>query len=83
MSLRISAYHAHRDEAQGAEATPTFYMNRRAEKPFHLDYVFLPNAWRERVRAVEVGSPADWLGMSDHMPILVDVAAGDREHLSI
>jgi endonuclease/exonuclease/phosphatase family metal-dependent hydrolase len=65
----FSAYHAHYREDQGRESRPTFYMYRHADKPFHLDYVFLPNAWRHAFRHVEVGDFERWEKHSDHMPV--------------
>lgn len=46
----FSAYHAHREESQGVESDPTFFSHRHVHRPFHLDYVFLPSAWRHLVR---------------------------------
>lgn len=54
----ISAYHAHHREAQGAETRPTYYFYRHQDKPFHIDYVFVPKAWK--LRSVEVGSFREW-----------------------
>jgi endonuclease/exonuclease/phosphatase family metal-dependent hydrolase len=69
----FSAYHAHHREDQGRESRPTFYMYRHADKPYHLDYVFLPNAWRSAVREVVVGAHARWEQHSDHMPLTIDI----------
>jgi exodeoxyribonuclease-3 len=72
----ISAYHARHDEKQGAETRPTYYFYRHKDKPFHIDYVFLPNSWR--LGSVEVGSFRDWVHLSDHVPLVVDVRIGGR-----
>jgi endonuclease/exonuclease/phosphatase family metal-dependent hydrolase len=45
----ISAYHAHHEEKQGAETRPTYYFYRHTDKPFHIDYVFVPKRWKLRV----------------------------------
>ena len=73
-----SAYHRARGCAQGSEPEPTFYMQRNEAKPYHLDYVFVPDAWN--VDSVRVG-PYDRYcqkradgGLSDHAPLEVDVA---------
>lgn len=68
-----SAYHAHYGEAHGAESMHTFYLHRKAEKPFHIDYCFIPSAWLPGLKHVEVGSYADWSDVSDHRPLWVDV----------
>lgn len=69
-----STYHAHHNEAHGSETRPTFHMGRRPKEPFHIDYVFAPDAWISRVSHCEVGVPAIWLQHSDHCPITVDFA---------
>ena len=69
-----SLYHLAADEQQGVESRPTFYLYRNPEKPYHLDYVFahrerLPDGWA----GLRVGDPAEWLSLSDHMPVIVDL----------
>jgi endonuclease/exonuclease/phosphatase family metal-dependent hydrolase len=68
----ISAYHAHHEEKQGAETHPTYYFYRHQDKPFHIDYVFVPKGWR--LISVEVGSFGEWGHLSDHVPVAVDVS---------
>ncbi len=74
----LSAYHELRGEAQGAETLPTHYWrDRRKDGPtYHIDYVFLPRAWLSRASRVEVGGFEAWCGagLSDHVPLLVEVA---------
>jgi exodeoxyribonuclease-3 len=73
----ISAYHAIRGELQGQESVPTLYWrDRRKDGPtYHIDYVFLPAEWAGRVRELAVGTFEDWCGsgLSDHVPIVVDI----------
>jgi exodeoxyribonuclease-3 len=71
----VSAYHTHRGEAPGEETTPTHYWrDRRKDGPtYHIDYVFLPRLWLGGLRAVEIGSFEAWGGLSDHVPVVVDV----------
>jgi len=69
-----SAYHAFTREAHGAESRSTYYHLRDARQPYHIDFVFVPRAWRERLRRVEVGAFEHWRDASDHCPVLVDVA---------
>lgn len=70
-----SSYHAHHREPHGAESRPTFFEYRHAHRPYHIDYCFLPASWSGRIAGVTVGAHADWAQQSDHMPIIVDLAA--------
>jgi exonuclease III len=69
----VSAYHSFHGEAQGAESRPTFFEYRHAHRPYHIDFCFLPAAWRKAIKDVAVGAHADWVGLSDHMPMVVDL----------
>lgn len=79
----VSAYHHARGEAQGAETEPTHYWrDRRKDGPtYHIDYVFLPRAWTTGLREMSVGSFEDWCGagLSDHVPLVVDIALDETE----
>jgi exodeoxyribonuclease-3 len=74
----VSAYHHARGEAQGAETEPTLYWRDRLKDgpTYHIDYVFLPRAWTASMREMSVGNFEDWCGarLSDHVPLVVDVA---------
>ena len=74
----VSAYHEMYNEAQGSESIPTLYWrDRKKDGPtYHLDYIFLPQEWTEDIREFMVGSFEDWCGsgLSDHVPIVVDIA---------
>lgn len=69
----VSLYHQLSGEAQGAELTPTFYLQRKLEKPYHIDYAFASAGLTERA-TLEVGAPSVWLEHSDHMPLLFSLA---------
>jgi exonuclease III len=64
-----SVYHRQARQAHGQEKTPTFYLHRNLAKPYHIDYVFCDS---ERAASIAVGTPGDWLSLSDHMPLVVD-----------
>ena len=70
----ISAYHCSSGEPFGEESSMTHFHRRNAARGFHIDYCFIPRAWQGAIREVAVGRPDEWLGLSDHMPILVDIA---------
>ncbi len=70
----VSLYHLASGERQGAETRPTFFLHRNPAKPFHLDYVFahsgrVPSEWS----GLRVGDAAEWLTLSDHMPVIIDL----------
>lgn len=65
----VSLYHAFYQEALGKESRPTLYMNRKADRPYHVDYCFASADLAQALRSVEVGRFADWNTMSDHMPL--------------
>jgi len=70
-----SAYHHWTGEAQGKESTPTFFLQRNAAKPYHLDHCFTDLD----VVDLRVGTFDDWSGLkaaggvSDHVPIVITV----------
>jgi len=71
----VSAYHAHGNVAYGHDAeVPTYRHLRKQEQPWHIDYCFVPAAWRERLRSAQVVEGEDWLTRSDHSPVVVDIA---------
>lgn len=69
-----SLYHAVKNEAQGSESNPTFYMHRKREKPYHIDYAFLSKCYLPAA-LLEIGCPDIWLEHSDHMPLFVEMMA--------
>ena len=70
-----SVYHFRNGESQGKETQPTFFMNRKLEKPYHIDYAFA-SADIIQSSGISIGRPEDWLEFSDHMPVILDVTAG-------
>lgn len=69
----VSAYHSFFNEAPGEETHPTHWWTRNADRPFHIDYCFVPNNWD--ITQVWVGHHTDWLRKgdgSDHAPMVVD-----------
>jgi exonuclease III len=69
----ISSYHDYYGEEHGCESRNTFYLYRKADRPFHIDYCFIPRQWQENLRQVSVGSFEEWIGQSDHCPIMVEL----------
>jgi hypothetical protein len=69
----VSAYHEYYGLAHGDEAHATYFDRTQQGRPYHLDYCFVPRAWRVRIEAVAVGRPEDWGRLSDHVPITVEL----------
>jgi endonuclease/exonuclease/phosphatase family metal-dependent hydrolase len=70
-----SVYHTLRNEKQGEEKTPTFYLQRKKEKPYHIDYFFCSSSILEKVEHLEIGDVDYWLQISDHFPLIIQTTA--------
>lgn len=68
----ISAYHQFNNEEFGKETKPTLYLHHKIEKPYHVDYCFLSKKFQ--IENVETGKYDDWIKLSDHIPIIINVA---------
>ena len=74
-----SLYHLATGERQGGETQPTFLLHRSNLKPYHIDYVFAHEEMLQPTPpTVRVGTPAEWINASDHMPLIVDLP--DNRH---
>lgn len=65
-----SAYHAFTKEELGSETAPTLYFQWKQERPFHIDYCYLPTEWP--IKHVMIPG-FDQFTSSDHRPLIVDV----------
>ena len=69
----VSGYHHILREMQGNETTPTFYLHRNLNKPYHIDFAFVPQSWvKNGMPKFEIGNAEQWLRLSDHLPIILD-----------
>jgi endonuclease/exonuclease/phosphatase family metal-dependent hydrolase len=69
----VSAYHAFYREDHGRETRPTYYFQWKLQRPYHIDYCFIPATWAKHVRRVEIGEYEEWKKHSDHRPLLIEV----------
>lgn len=69
----VSVYHDFLGQSQGEEKQPTFYLFRREERSFHIDYCFLPQKWMPAVKTFQVGQYSDWKPFSDHCPLFIEL----------
>ncbi|MBU0484542.1 MAG: endonuclease/exonuclease/phosphatase family protein [Proteobacteria bacterium] len=68
-----SLYHCQNNELQGEETVPTFFLHRKKDKPYHIDYAFLSENLLPRSRLV-IGEREKWILVSDHMPLSVKIS---------
>lgn len=68
-----SAYHVFFGIPQGAERDPTLWLRKNKGNPYHIDYAFLSRPMLSRLKGVAVGRCEDWLSLSDHGPVLVEL----------
>jgi len=66
-----SVYHQYLEQEQGKEEHPTFFLHRKIEKPYHLDYCFVSEELYKKITSVKVGNHEDWTTHSDHTPLMV------------
>lgn len=71
-----SLYHRQMGEEQGQESQPTFYLQKNKSKPYHIDYVFMSDDLIDSGK-LAVGNMDDWLDVSDHMPLIVEVSTSN------
>lgn len=74
----VSLYHHAHGEVHGSEKAATFFLYRKPERPYHLDYVFAHRTLAERAEcAVRLGQSEEWLATSDHLPLIADLPFED------
>ena len=64
-----SAYHVYSDEDFGKELKFTHYHQKNLNKGFHIDYIYTNF---ENINSFFIGTPEDWITVSDHLPIVSD-----------
>jgi exonuclease III len=65
-----SSYHKLNNEEFGKEKRATLYHTKNKDKTYHIDYVYLKGL---EPKEIEVGSYADWIQFSDHVPVIVNI----------
>ena len=69
----FSLYHEKMQLEHGKEKHPTFYMYRKVEKPYHIDYCFASEEIMNNGFDFSTGEVKDWIELSDHTPITVKI----------
>ena len=65
-----SIYHHQREEDNGTEKLPTFFHTKNKNKSYHIDFLFLKGL---TIKTFDIGSYEDWIGFSDHMPLICEI----------
>lgn len=68
-----SFYHIFNGEQQGKESNPTFYFQKKIERPYHIDYIFGSKIFSDKLENIEIGKAQKWLKVSDHMPVCCEI----------
>lgn len=68
-----SVYHLVRNEEQGKESQSTLFFRRNKDLAYHIDYAFLHRNMIPQVADFQVGQYSDWGGISDHMPLFLNL----------
>ena len=66
-----STYHHYHKISHGQEPDPTFFLTKKKDKPYHLDYCFASASLISSQTTVTVGAYDTWISRSDHMPVIV------------
>jgi exonuclease III len=70
-----SLYHTVYNEEQGEEKQSTFYMYRKQDKNYHIDYVFLSGGLVDpKHDSILIGKFEEWIQYSDHVPVEFSLA---------
>lgn len=71
----VSAYHEFNAVGFGHERHATHHFLRRPERPFHIDFCFVPRPWAAKRLEVHIAGGPPWSALSDHFPLVVDTDA--------
>lgn len=51
----VSVYHEFHAEKYGKESRHSLFLLKNKARPYHIDYILVPQAWMRRVTAVSIG----------------------------
>ena len=70
----VSAYHFVNKVGYGGESHATHHFLRKAERPFHIDFCFVPKEWANKKMKAQIVTGPEWSALSDHFPLVVNTA---------
>ncbi len=65
----VSAYHFNNKLDQGSEKDLTYFMHRKLDRGYHIDYVFASEHLLNK-SVIKIGEAKEWIRISDHVPII-------------
>jgi exonuclease III len=65
-----SVYHTLENVDHGKELLPTFYLQKKLNKKYHIDYIFSPKELLEKTKQFSIANFENWKEISDHVPVL-------------
>jgi len=71
---QVSIYHKQRQQGWGTEKDSTLFMYRKPDAGYHVDYFFASENLLASCEKMSVGQPQDWLQISDHVPLSVEIS---------
>ena len=69
----VSAYHSAPGYDPSKGEAPTYFFRWKKHRPFHIDYCFVPAAWRSAIKSVSVRPFKEGEWHSDHRPVVVEL----------
>lgn len=69
----VSAYHAFHGVEAGGETHATYFHQFKRQRPWHIDFCFVPRPWASGVINVAIIDGRYWARRSDHRPLLVEL----------
>jgi exonuclease III len=67
-----SSYHALKSSNFGDEGDPTFFMHKKRDRNYHIDYIFIPGQMVESAVDFSIGKYDNWIDVSDHVPVMIE-----------
>jgi endonuclease/exonuclease/phosphatase family metal-dependent hydrolase len=77
-----SLYHSSNMVPHGTEDEATFFLYRNPEKPYHIDYIFGSNGFRDNLASIQIGDLGTWLQKSDHLPMVAEFSIPNEDETS-
>ncbi|MGO4890396.1 hypothetical protein ACJ2A9_21830 [Anaerobacillus sp. MEB173] len=77
-----SCYHHFYNEEFGLESKPTYFHQRKLEKPFHIDYCFVSKDILQIIQKFYLGDLEEWFNLSSHLPLILEIALSPTERIA-